>query len=258
MLTFKIFYCFRTLKRWISRLSSFAHEYLSSKSEACHWANVNILAHGPFYAACQAIFYVFAFRHFELIYGNMPFLKVEDDKPEHKPNLQGVLPPSSSSSFMYALNLQRLITSDLNPLKACIPSISKTFVNIAHVYQISYCKTVLDRNSKANIRNIICENMRDGANAGESVNLLNDSFFPFDPLLLPYCKSIVEDCYRPYDGNSLALTQLGESISNASTEALSSSSKLQHDEDNDNCDDFDNMDGDEDSVDSEHILLVTE
>lgn len=217
---------------------------------------MNILAHGSFYAVCQAIFYIFAFRHFELIYGNLPLIKDEENKPGNKPNIQGLPPPNLGSSFMYALNLQRLITCDLNPLKACIPSIAKTFVNIAHVYQISYCKTVLERNSRASIRNMICENMRDGASSGESVNLLNDSFFPFDPLLLPYSKMIVEETYRPYDGNSLALSLVGESISNAGWLPTAKPEEGSN-EDDDNCDDFD-LGEVKDEVDSGNILLVCE
>lgn len=161
----------------------------------------------------------------------MPCLKEEDGKPQtetdNKSNFRGLQPPSSSSSFLYALNLQRLITCDLNPLKACIPSIAKTFGNIAQVYQISYCKTVLERNRRANIKSIICEDMRDN---GETVNLLNDSFFPFDPLLLPYAKNIVEDCYRPYDGNCLALSLVGDSISEA-VDKLAKEEKQSQEED---------------------------
>ncbi|ODM89282.1 RNA polymerase I-specific transcription initiation factor RRN3 [Orchesella cincta] len=245
----------RTLKRWISRLATYAHEYLDSKSTSSlsHWSNVNIHAHAPFYAVCQAIFYTFAFRHFELVYGNMPHLKEEDKNDANKPNIHSLPPPTSASSFIYSLNLQRLITSDLNPLKACTPNVAKTFVTAAHAYQISYCKTVLERNNRANIRNLIYDNMRDVSNDNEErgVNLLNESFFPFDPLPLAYCKMIIEDDFRIYDPNSLALMLVDETTSQGSVGKLN----IDGTETEDSCDlDFDGQD----VVDAGDILLECE
>jgi len=48
-------------------MSSWANTYVDEKVNGCHWSSVNINAHGFFYAVCQAIFYVFAFRNKELI-----------------------------------------------------------------------------------------------------------------------------------------------------------------------------------------------
>jgi len=250
----------RTLKRWISRLSTYAHDYLDTKSttsSTSHWSNVNIHAHAPFYAVCQAIFYTFAFRHFELVYGNMVHLKEEgkngNSSSSSKPNINSLPPPTSASSFIYSLNLQRLITSDLNPLKACTPDVAKAFVTAAHAYQISYCKTVLERNNRANIRNMIYESMREVSNDSEErgVNLLCESFFPFDPLPLPYCKLIVEDNFRIYDPNSLALLLVGETTS----QGIVGKQNIDGADTEDSCDlDLDNQD----VVDAGDILLECE
>ncbi|CAL8073961.1 unnamed protein product [Orchesella dallaii] len=249
----------RTLKRWITRLSDYANEYLASKAKSSpnstspgySWSNVNIHAHAPFYAVCQAIFYTFAFRHFELVYGDVPHLKGEDDKNDcNKPNVFSLPPPSSALKYIYSLNLQSLITSNLNPLKACSPNVAKAFVAVTHGYQISYCKTVLERNNRASIRNMIYENMRDVSNDIEErgVNLLNESFFPFDPMPLAYCKMIVEDNFRVYDPNSLALSMVGEAASQGSV----AKQNIDGGDTEDSCDlDFD----DNDVVDSGDILL---
>lgn len=252
----------RTLRRWISRLTTFAHEYLNSKSSSAnsHWSNVNVHAHGPFYAACQAIFYTFVFRHFELAYGNVLAKLSKEEDPDDEENSHATtpsknasfhkLPPPSANSFIYTLNLQRLITSELNPLKACSSEVAKTFVSIAHVYQISYCKTVLDRNSRATVRNLVHDDMREVANGNDKTgaNMLSDSFFPFDPLPLAYCKLIVDDHFRVYDPDSIAVTLVGES----STSKKNSSKQQPEDDDDDNCDHFDL---DEDDTDSRDMLL---
>lgn len=55
------------MKRWLTRMAEWANEYSENKVGDCHWSSVNIQAHGVFYAVCQGLFYVFAFRNKELI-----------------------------------------------------------------------------------------------------------------------------------------------------------------------------------------------
>ena len=86
--------------------------------------HTDISKHGPFYSACQAIFYVFAFRHSDLT-----------SSKERMKRLQG-------------LSWQTIITSGLNPLRVCLPGIVKNFSNFAKNYQLAYCTSIIQRNNR--------------------------------------------------------------------------------------------------------------
>ena len=53
-----------TVKEYLLSLSSWALSYIEKTSETSTTADVD--HHGPFYTVCQALFYVFAFRHKQL------------------------------------------------------------------------------------------------------------------------------------------------------------------------------------------------
>ena len=88
-------------------------------------------------------------------------------------------------AYTRTLNLGRLVTSDLNPLKACQEQVAVFFVDAAHQHQISYCRTVLERNQRVTIPTICQDTL---TNLGSHSELLSsnqlESFFPFDPFLL--------------------------------------------------------------------------
>lgn len=63
----KVSLLFRVLKRWLSTLAEWANAYVDQRVKSSHWSSVNVQTHGPFYAVCQTIFYVFAFRNKDLV-----------------------------------------------------------------------------------------------------------------------------------------------------------------------------------------------
>merc|ERR1711994_121955 len=129
----------------------------------------NLKSHGPFYAACQATFYIFAFRHKELT------------------------ADSGGVKFAQSLGVNSIVTSQLNPLRVCLPGVVRNFTSVARNYQLAYCQTVIERNNRINLPVV------GSLSSGSKVKpLLLDCFFPFDPCLLPRVKPWVETHYLQY------------------------------------------------------------
>lgn len=156
--------CFDVIILWI-------HAYVTSQGgESQSFAGQSI--HGPFYAACQLIFYVFAFRHKD--FWEMP----------HGPN------------YLQGLNFDRIINSHLNPLKFCLPVIVKNFASVTRNYQLAYCNTVIERNNRSTLPVIGAEVQASSARCQRSI----DTLFPFDPYLLIRSKKYIDPLYQEYNG----------------------------------------------------------
>jgi len=158
----------------LNRLSSWAHSYVrarDSQDSGLDFMYTDLARHGPFYSACQAIFYIFAFRHQELT-----------STPKRLKAVQG-------------LAWHSLVASGLNPLRVCLPGVVRNFSACARHYQLAYCQAVLERNNRINLPVV------GSLSSGASVKpLLLDCFFPFDPCLLPRVKPWVETHYLQYQG----------------------------------------------------------
>lgn len=158
----------------LNRLSSWAHSYVrarDSQDSGLDFMYTDLARHGPFYSACQAIFYIFAFRHQELT-----------STPKRLKAVQG-------------LAWHSLVASGLNPLRVCLPGVVRNFSACARHYQLAYCQAVLERNNRINLPVV------GSLSSGASVKpLLLDCFFPFDPCLLPRVKPWVETQYLQYQG----------------------------------------------------------
>jgi len=158
----------------LGRLSSWAHSYVrtrESQDSGLDFMYTDLAKHGPFYSACQAIFYIFAFRHQELT-----------ATPKRMKAIQG-------------LAWHSLVASGLNPLRVCLPGVVRNFSACARHYQLAYCQAVIERNNRINLPVV------GSLSSGASVKpLLLDCFFPFDPCLLPRVKPWVETHYLQYQG----------------------------------------------------------
>jgi len=160
---------------YLERISSWALTYIRSretKAGGFDFMYTDLNHHGPFYSACQAIFYVFAFRHSDLT-SSETRMKV----------LQG-------------MSWQSLITSHLNPLRVCLPGVVRNFSSIARGYQLAYCTSIIQRNCRINLP--VVGSLSQASSKGKP--LLLDCFFPFDPYLLEESKEYVDEMYRPYTG----------------------------------------------------------
>ncbi|XP_069876415.1 RNA polymerase I-specific transcription initiation factor RRN3-like isoform X3 [Dipodomys merriami] len=96
-----------TVKSCLDLLVNWLHSYLNNQDSGTK-AFCDVSLHGPFYSACQAVFYTFVFRHQQLLSGNL------------KEGLR----------YLQGLNFERLVMSQLNPLKICLPSVVNFFAAI--------------------------------------------------------------------------------------------------------------------------------
>jgi len=164
-----------TVMTFLERITNWCLNYVRHKEEnssGMDFMYTDLNQHGPLYAACQAIFYVFAFRHTELTATEARMKKLQ------------------------SLSWQTLITSSLNPLRVCLPGIVSNFSSLARNYQLAYCNSIIQRNNRINLPVV-------GSLSGSSATakpLLLDCFFPFDPYMLEESKIYIEDIYRPYTG----------------------------------------------------------
>lgn len=114
--------------------------------------NREMLAHSVFYAVCQAVFYVIAYRHDELA----------DSK---KSNC--ILPKKFSSiychyfflelSWLQSLNLMKIVLCPLNPLRFCDPTVVNKFAVVTKELQIAYCFTVIEQNANGFLKTTLPE-----------------------------------------------------------------------------------------------------
>jgi len=178
---------------YLDRITSWAMSYIRSRetqSSGLDFMYTDLNHHGPFYSACQAIFYVFAFRHTELT-----------TSETRMKTLQG-------------MSWQTLVTSHLNPLRVCLPGVVRNFSAIARGYQLAYCTSIIQRNSRINLP--VVGSLSQASSKGKP--LLLDCFFPFDPYLLEETKEYVGHIYRPYTGEFIADSDEEESSEDESEE----------------------------------------
>ncbi|BES97785.1 transcription initiation factor [Nesidiocoris tenuis] len=160
-----------TTKATITEISTWIHRYINSQDEgSANTPYVDTRVHGVFYMTCQALFYIIGFRYKELV------------------NNQGL-------TMLNSINLQKIVTCRLNPLRVCSPVVASNFASIARAYQLAYCYTIMERNQRNNLPIV---NREAGSSVSTLMSIQLDSFFPFDPYLLVRTKKYVETYYREY------------------------------------------------------------
>lgn len=83
----------------------------------------------------------------------------------------------SGIRFLESLQLSSLVTSNLNPLRVCLPTIATAFSSITRVYQLVYCHPILERNARRQLTTIY-------KNDSQKPEDCLETYFPFDPYLL--------------------------------------------------------------------------
>jgi RNA polymerase I-specific transcription initiation factor RRN3 len=136
-----------------------AHTYLDLTQSL----SPNIEAHTVFYAVCQAIFYIITY-------------------------LSNKLLDNGGYEYLVSLQLDRLVTCRLNPLKFCCASVADAFANVVDnlgVVSIS-CMDLVERN----------RSVKFSLNFDEQNPLR--SYFPFDPLFqdLPLTGHFIDPFYN--------------------------------------------------------------
>ncbi|XP_077475417.1 RNA polymerase I-specific transcription initiation factor RRN3 [Stigmatopora argus] len=163
-----------TARACLDLLVSWVQRYIDSQDSKERQACCDISLHGPFYAACQAVFYIVIFRHAAILAGNM------------KKGLE----------YLQHLNLERVVMCQLNPLKVCLPAVANLFAAITRKYQIVFCYTIIERNNRRNLP--VVRSSVGGDCVSTNTNPL-DCFFPYDPYMLKRSGSLIEPLYQVWE-----------------------------------------------------------
>ncbi|KAF9266320.1 RNA polymerase I-specific transcription initiation factor RRN3 [Marasmius fiardii PR-910] len=162
-----------------------------------------------FHAVSQAVFLIFCFRWRDLLVD----IDESDSLSQHSSltaeNLTAFREPLPSTQpspaagpgpgqkWLPQLNvIKRVITSALNPLRACSPAVAGQFARVAHATGFAYCYSILESNKRGGDN--------DDGSGGKSrlisvdgrLNPELNTFFPFDPYALPRSNRFIEDKYR--------------------------------------------------------------
>lgn len=165
-----------TVKSCLDLLVNWLHIYLNNQDSGTK-AFCDVALHGPFYSACQAVFYTFVFRHKQLLSGNLK---------------EGLM-------YLQSLNFERIVMSQLNPLKICLPSVVNFFAAITSKYQLVFCYTIIERNNRQMLP--VIRNTAGGDSVQTCTNPL-DTFFPFDPCVLKRSKKFIDPIYQIWEDMS--------------------------------------------------------
>ncbi|KAK2576891.1 hypothetical protein KPH14_005516 [Odynerus spinipes] len=133
-----------------SKLAKWIHSYIDMQ-ENSDYVSDDPRDHPIFYSVCQALFFIVTVRHKDFI----------DTK--------------SSMMCLHELDLPKIITCKLNPLKSCQSDIVHSFADISRTYQLAYCYTIIENNVRCHLPVIHDTN---------SLGYMLDSFLPFSTYTL--------------------------------------------------------------------------
>ncbi|XP_029432038.1 RNA polymerase I-specific transcription initiation factor RRN3 isoform X1 [Rhinatrema bivittatum] len=165
-----------TVKACLDLMVNWLHLYIDNQ-DAGSRAFCDVAYHGPFYSACQAVFYTFVFRHKQLLERNL----------------------RKGLAYLQGLNFERIVMCQLNPLKICLPSVVSLFAAITRKYQLVFCYTIIERNNRQLIPTI--RSSTGGDSVQTCINPL-DSFFPFDPCVLKRSKKVIDPVYQVWEDST--------------------------------------------------------
>ena len=139
------------------------HAYLDEQDSIV--IQPDLKKHSLFYAMCQALFYIYCFRHVQLA--------------EH-----------FGIGYARQWGLERIIHSRLNPLKLCAPSVVNEFSRLAHIHEVVYCYVVLEKNRKSQLSML------------SQHQVTVETFFPFDPCRLKESSQYISNYYQEWNDTS--------------------------------------------------------
>ncbi|RVE43242.1 hypothetical protein evm_012122 [Chilo suppressalis] len=137
---------------YLQNMAEWCHSYITATQES-NTVSDNTKVHGAFHAICHAIFYLVAFKNHHLF--------------SNKKNLL----------FVESLNLGRLVTCALNPLRTCPPQVTHAFSSVTRSHQVVYCQAIIEKNARHTLQ----------ANTIEHF----EEWFPYDPYTLPESGKVI-------------------------------------------------------------------
>lgn len=122
-------------------------------------------------------------------------------------------------NFLHSLQLTTIVTSQLNPLRVCIPAIATAFSGVTRAHQLAYCHTILERNARKKLATVY-------SNDVTTPDECLDTYFPFDQYMLKKSGKRISAIYREYQASEAEECQL---VSYTSSTEETSCSKRQLD-----------------------------
>ncbi|EXJ55372.1 hypothetical protein A1O7_08299 [Cladophialophora yegresii CBS 114405] len=154
--------------------------------------------YGDFYAAFQAILYIFCFRWRDIA------SSCSDDESDFEVDEEEIQTYHFPESLREAL--RAAMYSPLNPLRVCTPVIVEQFAELTHSLQLFYIYPKLEENRHVRVTThwrdmsdlTISNPDRDLSWVGD--NGILEGYFPYDPYHLPTSKHWIEGDYVAWKG----------------------------------------------------------
>ncbi|KIK45936.1 hypothetical protein CY34DRAFT_800948 [Suillus luteus UH-Slu-Lm8-n1] len=148
--------------------------FLGAHLDAVEAGNADSNNHSVFYAVVQSVFLVFCFRWRDL-----------QEEPDEQ--------TAGRKIWISELGVvQRVITSDLNPLKVCSQNVVHQFARIAQATDFTYCFSILEANKR--VPYPVFAGVVPGSAGPQELH----TFFPFDPFKLPRSGEYIQGVYREW------------------------------------------------------------
>ncbi|CAF1265557.1 unnamed protein product [Adineta ricciae] len=148
------------------------HMYMSTtETNTCR---TNPKRHLPFYAIFQAVLYIFVYRHRE------------------------IARLSNGIERVFQWRLNHIMSSELNPLKFCLPTITLRFAQLARNYQIAFCYSIIETNRRYSLPEVFSF---DNYSSTVPSQILH-AYFPFDPYILKRSSIFIQPIYNEYQDES--------------------------------------------------------
>lgn len=157
------------VKQYLLLISDWLHQYIDERVTV--FLQCDISVHSVWYSLCQSLFYIIIFHHHDIIHHH------------HKEGL----------TFLRKLNIDRIITSKLNPLKVCLGSVVELFASIMSKYEIVYCYSVIEENKRCYLPVLTTPT---------SGNTSLETIFPFDPYHLKRSSKYLNGLYREWNDDN--------------------------------------------------------
>ncbi|EGW33555.1 uncharacterized protein SPAPADRAFT_60895 [Spathaspora passalidarum NRRL Y-27907] len=147
-----------------------------------------------FYATFQALLYIFCFRHDTLFKNGESLPTIDTPSGSFKTK------QSSGSEWECDLDkfFQRAIIAKFNPLKFCDETVVYIFAKLATKLNVCYCYSIIEHNKRERmLQSNGSMNLPSAVgNFKQKQEFLDlEAYFPFDPMVLPTSKKIVNKNY---------------------------------------------------------------
>ncbi|EIW61642.1 RNA polymerase I-specific transcription initiation factor RRN3 [Trametes versicolor FP-101664 SS1] len=168
--------------------------FMAAAKAGVQGMHMHVAQHSVFYAVAQAVFLIFCFRWRDL-------LEDVDEVDEFAP-AQG--PPKK---WMPGLDVvERVVASELNPLKVCSTNVVMQFARVAHATGFIYCYSIMEANRRSEYapstpgaaNGAASGRLPKGLRFEHSMTAELNTFFPFDPYKLPRSGSYIQGVYREW------------------------------------------------------------